>query len=95
MNKALSTCEATTQGKGPTPGSKNQGCRAVAIRPVRWISDAARSRLRHFSPRPGRDLASAGQFRRERNVDNTTRKPMLLLRLSGLFLLRLAQRTFL
>jgi hypothetical protein len=38
---------------------------------------------------------TAGQFQRVKNVDNTTRKPMFLFLLSGLFLLRLAQRTFL
>jgi hypothetical protein len=49
---------------------------------------AARSRLRHFSPRLGTPKG-AKQFRRKKNVRATdTRKPTLLFRLFGLFLLR-------
>ena len=40
------------------------------------------------------DLAG-GHSRPEKNVDTTTRKPMFLFRLPGLFLLRYAARTFL
>lgn len=56
---------------------------------------AAGSRLRHFSPRPGREQSPPGSSGPMKNVGNDTRNPVFLFLLSGLFLLRIAQRRFL
>jgi hypothetical protein len=62
----------------------------------------ARSRYQHLGKRPGTSSAifrfgpevvtTAGQFQQEKNVASTTRKPLFLFLLSGLFLLRFEQR---
>jgi len=91
--------------RGPAPGRKTQGAgpllfaRSVDPHCIFGLTDAARNRPRHLSPRPGTPRNQAPGISGNllalpvKNVAETTRKPMLLFLLFGLFLLRAAQRT--
>src|SRR6185295_9300865 len=82
-------------GKNAPLQSWSPGSGALAVRPARVAPSAAGNRLRHSSPRTERAEAPPDNSGLGKNVDTTTRNPMLSLRSSGSFLLRTAQRTFL
>jgi len=80
--------------RGPAPGT-DPGRGAVAIRPAPSRDGARPGACPAFFRLGGEPVKAHRTSGRSKKVATTTRKPMLLFRLFGLFLLRTAQRTFL